>query len=114
MANSGSKNAILLIIAVAAIGGAIYGISTMGTENPQDQQLVHFIDPESVLNDPQDVATLTTAELAKRRNDVLLSSPESDDRRVFAGQCEHCEKFFPLVGHGEKPDNCPVCKTALN
>jgi len=111
--SGGGKNAILLIIAVAAIGGAIYGIMSMKTTNPQNEQMVYFIDPESVLNDPQDVAELTTGELAKRRNDVLLSTPEADDRRQFAGQCPHCDKFFPLVGHGETPDNCPVCKESL-
>ena len=109
MAKGGGKNAILLIIAVAAIGGAIYGISTMGTSNPQDQQMVHYIDPESVLNDPQDVASMTVEEFKKRRNDVILSSAEADERRVSAGQCPSCSKFFALVGHGENPEKCPVC-----
>lgn len=109
MAKGGGKNAILLIIAVAAIGGAIYGISTMGGSNPQEQQMVHYMDPESVLNDPQDVASMTVEEFKKRRNDVILSSAEADERRVSAGQCPNCEKFFPLVGHGEPPENCPVC-----
>jgi hypothetical protein len=113
MANSGGKNVILIIIAIGAIGGAVYFLTSMGEENPQDEQMVYFIDPESVLNDPQDVVALTTADFAKRRNDVLLSSAEADDRREFAGQCPHCDKFFALIGHSENPDNCPVCKEEL-
>lgn len=114
MANSAGKNVILLVVAVAAIGGAIYLLTTMKTENPQDQNVVHFIDPESVLNDPQDVVTMTAGELKTRRDDVLLSTPEADARRVYAGQCPSCSKFFPLVGHGETPPNCPVCNTDLS
>lgn len=109
MAKGGGKNAILLIIAIAAIGGAIYGITSMGNENPQAQTLVHYMDPESVLDDPQDVASMTIEEFSKRRNDVILSSAEADERRTAAGQCPHCSKFFPLVGHGEAPAKCPVC-----
>jgi len=109
MAKGGGKNAILLIIAVAAIGGAIYGIMSMGTENPQSQMMVHYIDPESVLDDPQDVASMTVEEFSKRRNEVILSSKEADERRTPAAQCPHCGKFFALIGHGEAPEKCPVC-----
>lgn len=109
----GGKNAILLIIAVAAIGGAVYLLMNMGVENPQDQMMVHYMDPESVMDDPQDVASMTQEEFAKRRNDVILSSAEADERRARAGQCPNCEKFFPLIGHGETPDKCPVCDYEL-
>lgn len=81
--------------------------------NPQLRRIVHFMDPRSVMDEPQDVVSLTVKEFAERRNDVLLSTPEADDRRVRAGQCPTCEKFFPLIGHGQKPDMCPVCNETL-
>lgn len=113
MANSGGKNAILLVIAVAAIGGAIYFLTSMKTENPQDQNLTYFIDPESVLDDPQDFIAITAEDLRARQGEQLLSTPEADDRRKRAGVCPHCEKLFPLFGHGQRPPNCPVCKESL-
>jgi len=111
MANSSTKNAVLIIIAIGALGGAIYGIMTSmkGNENPQDQQVRHFVDPESVMSDNQIGVTLTNAEFKAKRNSQLVSDPEADARLVPAGVCPNGGHFYPLIGHGEMPATCPVC-----
>ncbi len=113
MAKGSGKNAVLLIIAVAAIGGAIYGIMSMKTENPQEDQWVYYIDPESVNSDPQVTAQLKISQIKDYMGKQLVDDPAADERLVKAGICPHCGKYFPLIGHGEKPDNCPVCKASL-
>lgn len=113
MAKGGGKNAVLLIIAVAAIGGAIYGISTMGNEVAQNEQFVYFVDPQSLMSDPQVTAKVTVNELAALNGAKLVDDPAADERLVKAGVCPHCGKYFPLIGHGQVPDECPVCKQSL-
>ncbi|HED54279.1 MAG TPA: hypothetical protein ENJ00_08775 [Phycisphaerales bacterium] len=115
MASNNTKNAVLVIIAIAALGGAVYGIMTSmkGNENPQDQQIRHFVDPESVMSDNQIGITLTNAEFKAKRNQQLVSDPEADARLVPAGKCPHGDHYYPLIGHGEMPPTCPVCKNSL-
>lgn len=111
--SGGGKNAILLIIAVAAIGGAIYGLMSMKNENPQYDQIIYYIDPESVLNEPQVTASLKASQLKEYSGKQLVDDPAADERLVRAGICGHCKKFVPLEGHGTMPANCPVCKKSL-
>ncbi len=113
MAKGGGKNAVLLIIAVAAIGGAIYGITSMKNENPQNDQWIYYLDPESVNSDPQVTAKLKVSQLKDYADKPLVDDPAADDRLVKAGVCGACGKYYPLIGHGEKPAACPVCKADL-
>jgi len=113
MAKGGGKNAILLIIAVAAIGGAIYGIMSMKQENPQYDQMVYWIDPESVMKDPQVTASHKASETLALQGKSLVDDPAAEERLVKAGVCGHCGKYYPLIGHGQMPENCPVCKQSL-
>lgn len=113
MAKGGGKNAILLIIAVAAIGGAIYSLSTMKKENPQLDQWIYFVDPQSIQSDTQITAKIKLSELKDYQTKPLVSDPEAEERLVKAGVCGHCGKFFELVGHGEMPEKCAVCKQSL-
>lgn len=111
--SGGGKNAILLIIAVAAIGGAIYSLMSMKTENPQMEQWVYYIDPESVMNDPQTTFQVKVSELKNYAKKPMLDDPEANDRLTAAGICGNCKKWYPLIGHGDQPATCPVCKHTL-
>lgn len=110
----GGKNAILLIVVVAAIGGAIYFYKSMMPKgNEQYDQVIYYIDPESVMKDPQVTAKIKTSELKAYSNKQLVDDPAADERLVRAGICGHCGKYMPLVGHGGMPTHCPVCKKSL-
>ena len=114
MAKGGGKNVVLLIIAVAAIGGAIYGISTMGNDVAQNEQYIYFLDPQSVNSDPQVTARVTVAEFANLGDRQLVSDPDADARLEKAGVCPHCGKYYLLIGHGEVPPECTSCKASLS
>lgn len=111
--SGGGKNAFLLIIAVAAIGGAIYLITSMKNENPQYDQWVYYVDPESVTKDPQITAKIKASEILDYADKQLVDDAEADARLVKAAICGHCGKYLPLIGHGQLPDACPVCKKSL-
>lgn len=46
-------------------------------------------------------------------DDEALHAVDPDARRVLAGKCPHCEKFYPLLSNGTKPDECPICDEKL-
>lgn len=113
MAKGGGKNAILLIIAVAAIGGAIYGITSMKQENPQYDQWVYYVDPVTLQDEQQVTYKIRASEIKDYATKSLAEDPAVEERLVNAGICGHCGKYIPLVGHGSLPETCPVCKESL-
>ncbi|MCA9272194.1 MAG: hypothetical protein KDA31_04025 [Phycisphaerales bacterium] len=85
-------------------------------ENRQDanaHQLIHFVDPESLLNEQQVTASISAKDFTQLAGKQLVDDPAVDERLVRAGICPSCKKFFPLIGHGEIPALCPVCNADL-
>jgi hypothetical protein len=115
MASGGAKNIILIIIAIGAIGGAVYLItqSTGGATTPQDEQMRHFVDPSTIgSGDPAGVSmTLGEFKDNQRAGTVKASNGEAENL-VAAGKCPNGH-YYALEGHGSMPASCSTCKVDL-
>ncbi|MGP1272394.1 MAG: hypothetical protein ACTS22_03595 [Phycisphaerales bacterium] len=115
MASGGAKNVVLTVIAIGAIGAAIYLIvSSMGSGgSKQEQNLIHFVDEGSLdSGDPAGV-TLTVSEfrtMQGRGTNVVASNGSTEI--VPAGLCPNGH-YYPLGGHGAQPPACPTCSVDL-
>ena len=41
-------------------------------------------------------------------------APDENPRRLIAGQCPACEKYYPLEPDGSNPAACPICEHSFN
>lgn len=107
MASGGAKNIGLIIIAVAAIGGAAYLLSQSmgggGTINQNEKIYFVKMGTETTAN-PVGI-TMTMSDYNSRlrnRNPILIDGSDDVSR---AGVCPNGH-FYPLGGHGDQPEFC--------
>ncbi|MEM1071506.1 MAG: hypothetical protein AAGB48_09400 [Planctomycetota bacterium] len=117
MANSGTKNAVMVVIAVGALVGGIYGLSrgVEGRPAPQEDKLQHFVDAGTVESASPVGVTMTVKEFNRhmRESEPIVLSNGSRDI-MPAGICPTDGRYYALVGHAQMPSNCPHCDTDLS
>lgn len=115
MASGGAKNVVLTVIAIGAIGAAIYLIlnrpSAGGSE--QDQLLQHYVDESSLDSGNPAGISLTVAEFkSMARSGTQIVASNGSTEVVPAGLCPNGH-YYMLIGHGEQPEECQTCNVKL-
>ncbi|MEL6498595.1 MAG: hypothetical protein AAF937_10710 [Planctomycetota bacterium] len=113
MASGGGKNIVLIVIAVGAIGGAAYLLSqSMGGGGTVDRnENVYFIKMDTQDSANPVGVTMKRSEYQSRiknRRPILI---DGSAEVIPAGLCPE-GKYYPLGGHGEKPEVC-ACGNSL-
>ncbi len=113
MASGGAKNIGLIVIAVAAIGGAAYLLTqSMGGGGSIDtSERVYFVLDSSVGSENPVGITMSMGEFNSRirnRNPIKIDGSTEVSR---AGICPE-GKYYPLQGHLAMPATCP-CGNSL-
>ncbi|MEO1584739.1 MAG: hypothetical protein AAFR96_09235 [Planctomycetota bacterium] len=102
------KNIVLIVIAVAAIGGAIYGISQAGGSGGtvDTNQMKYFTLASAVGPNNTTGVEMTLAEFQKRvRNGPKIEINGVTEDVIEAGKCPQ-GFYYGLEGHGGMPAVC--------
>lgn len=116
MASGGAKNIILIIIAIGAIGGAVYLITqqTGGATTPQDEQMRHLVDPSTIGSGNPAGVSMTLGEFRSRQSAGTIKASNGEaENLVAAGLCPNGH-YYALEGHGSMPAECATCKVKLD
>ncbi|MDX9910535.1 MAG: hypothetical protein RBS39_01750 [Phycisphaerales bacterium] len=106
------KQMILVVVALAAVGGAIY-FATQGGQKKSDEgmsrEAVFYCANPSC---PEHDFSCSLRELGNLEvdEDGNFKCPHCGSFETTRGQaCLSCGKAVPYVGHGSMPEKCPHC-----
>ena len=115
MASGGAKNIGLAVVAVAAIGGAVYLLSQSmgggGTVNTNEK--VYFVVNGTETSDNPTGTTMTLADYnshMRNRKPIIIDGSDDVSR---AGLCPNGH-YYPLGGHLEQPESCPAAGCGID
>ncbi len=105
-----TKNIVLIIIAIAALGGAGYMFMiNSGPKGPAEESMDRPV--YLVCSQCSNEFELTMREYNKAvQQGGLPECPECGSRKVKqAAKCPACDKLVLRIGHAELPPTCPHC-----
>lgn len=107
MASGGAKNIGLAVVAIAAIGGAVYLLSqSMGGGGTVDQnENIYFVKVGTETSANPVGVTMTMSQYKSRiqnRNPIVI---DGSDDVLRAGMCPNGH-YYPLGGHADQPEFC--------
>lgn len=109
MASGGAKNIVLTVIAVGAIGGAVYLLSqSMGSGGTVDKnEKVYFVLNGTETSDNPKGREMSLSQynsMVANRQQILIDGGDDVSR---AGKCPNGH-YYPLGGHLDQPEVCPA------
>ncbi len=103
------------VVVVAALGGAAYmAYRTFGTPD-ETQEVFTTAKQHFRCVKGKHEYTLTAAEVMQisTKNQGMVVCPECSSESMEGVICPSCKKFVELVGHGQVPAKCTLCKAKI-